>query len=642
LTIFEPMDADHAKVKTIHAAALMSVIIVGFYIILGFLPESGWWGINHLSFFPPYLKTLMIAIVIAAPLALFMKPIRRYIESSAVDPPRSAHYLQPLFWLVLFVILRTAVHSLGDGYQRASEIESGWLFQPTETLDFFIHAMLYRVLNLFGTVSAATAMAVTSIIAGVVFVYVLWKQNTVAKPYKTLFVWAVLSLGGTQLFFGYVESYTLVYLFGIWYVLLAFRDDKAQPDFIYISVIYLLAGFSHLVGIILLPSYLLLAHRRLALHRRRIFLAGLCFLISILPVAIPLLLARFIVAEPMTSAGEYLLPLWGDPYAVFSGRHLFDILNQFLLIAPLFIILSPFIPKARADIRNRLMVVSMVLPAFLFILLVDPKLSLPRDWDLFALPAALCVVPFMVGLFRYLNRQKKTGATPVAALILASFFIMMSWVYVNSEKNLHLERAEYILENSERNQKYGYEMLAYYYSLHQDYENELRILQSIDPLDRTAPVYGKMAQAAYLLGREDEAYRYAQTGARMPRPDRLNAIMAGMTAYDRGEYENAIYYLGIAAELTGDPQWLSRQGDAYRMIDSLERAGEIYHRVMNRNPSLAGPFFGLAELSYLEKDYQQAAGYCREGLRREPQSERGNRLLRDILNQLDTDKQNGH
>ncbi len=628
--IFQTMTTEEAIDGKLKLTLISAVGLFALYVVIGFLPENGWWGINHLYFFSGIVRILYPALAIAAVLSLLTRPMRRFIEGPVMDPPRSVIYLQPLFWTVLFILLRVAVYSLGDGYQRASEIESGFIFKSTEMLDFGFHAFLYKILTIFGPFRATTAMAATSIAAGTIFVYLLWRSDLFTDGRKSLFAYAILSFGASQLFFGYVESYTLVYLFAFWYILLAFRSPKSSAGLWPLSIIYLLAGFSHVIGLLLLPSYILLVGHRLASRSKRTVGLILFFLLSLTPLIIPQLLAHFVIADDVRPLSEYFIPFFSGPYTVFSLKHLSDILNEFLLVTPILIMFLPFSRMVFRPNPHRRLMLSIIVPSFGFLLLINPQLSMVRDWDLFALPTTLIAVSFLIPAFKSVNITTPGRAVRITSVILLSLFITFSWTLLNSDRTSNLRRSEYALKHAVQGQKYGYELLAYYYSTHHDYENELRTLQSISPLERTAPIYGKISQALYLLNRYDDAYNYAQIGARMPDPDRLNAIMAGLTAFEQKQYPEAAYYLRIAADLTKDPQWLCKLGETYIELDSLDTAEATYSRAMNQAPDLACAFFGLAELYYRKSDYDRAAQYCREGLRRDPGSQTGQALWNKI------------
>jgi len=539
----------------------------------------------------------------------------------------------------LLIFLRVAVHSLGDGYQRSYEIEYNYFYRATEMLDFFIHAVVYHLVNLFGDFKAATAMAGTSIIAGVAFVYMLFRMTPFSGWKRYLLIMVILSLGSSQLFFGYVESYTLLYLFAVWYLFLAFRPEGKEAGFGLLTIIYLLAGFSHMAGIILIVSYIFLANDKFGAHPKRLLILPGLLVVSLLPLLIPAGLSRLLGVEETRTLSGYFLPIVDETYGVISPLHLFDILNQFLLVAPVGLMILPFLPRIIRPSKRRLLAWSMFLPAGLFILLFNPELTMARDWDLLSVPMAICIIPFFFVIFESLADDSQAALLRLTSLPLIAIVITSSWVMLNNHTRGHLRRAEYILDHAVKNKCYGCELLAYYYASHDDHENELRVLQKIDPAERTARVYGKISQDLYILGHRDEAYQVAQTGVNMENRTNLNAVMAGVTAFERGEYNKAIYFLRVSSVMVPDDlHSLCKLGDALFMADSLEEAIQVFSKAMALDRDEARPYIGLAYVYYKEGKYDLAARFCREGLARDRYYAGGKELL-DRLRKLERDSQ---
>jgi len=85
-------------------------------------------------------------------------------------------------------------------------------------------------------------------------------------------------------------------------------------------------------------------------------------------------------------------------YSIFSYDHLIDIINQSLLLSPLLLVYIVFF-KAKALFTNdkieTLFLAISSIGGLIFLLFVDPKLGMARDWDLFALtlyPVTLFVI----------------------------------------------------------------------------------------------------------------------------------------------------------------------------------------------------------------------------------------------------------
>jgi tetratricopeptide (TPR) repeat protein len=209
--------------------------------------------------------------------------------------------------------------------------------------------------------------------------------------------------------------------------------------------------------------------------------------------------------------------------------------------------------------------------------------------------------------------------------------LLGSWVILNSSTSACLQRTHYILDHATKNQRYGYELLAHYYSARKEFDDELDILMRIKPEDRTPRVYGKISQSLYKLERFDEAYEYARIGVSETIPNKLNALMAAITTFDREEWYKAIYYLRVALQMDpNDYQWLSKLGDALCKVDSVDVAINTYEHAISFNNHVSLPFFGLAHAHILKNDYERAEWFCREGLLRDPNSLDGKALWQEI------------
>jgi len=614
----------------------LCLILSTFFILCGFLPGNGWWGINHLLFFPFYIKVIFAAAAVIALLPVTSRALARISDHLSHLTRGMTGGIFVIAALFLFWFFRVTVHSLGDGYQRAFEIEQGRLFLSTEMLDFWVHALIYRFLRVLGSTDAATtAMALTSIVAGGVFVYMLMVLAPFRGRKRALFVAMILSLGITQFFFGYAESYTLLYTFSVWYILLAFRAAESETGFGVLTVAYLLAAFSHQAALILAPSYIYLAFIVYRRHRLRSVLMPAALVFAAAPHVTALVLAGTVAGEESGELAGYFLPLFSGVYAVFSPVHLFDILNQLLLVAPVSLALLPFLILGFRREQTRLLTLLLIVPAAAVVMFFDPKLTLIRDWDLFAVPVAVGVIPLLLTSFSSLGDDLTAMFGRMLPAALCGVVLMSSWVMLNHSTAAHLSRAEYVLEHSVKGRRYGYELLAHYYHIQGDYQNELRILQTIDPGERTPRVYGKLAQAFYKLGRLDEAYSHAQLGVIQSVPNKLNALMAGLTSYDKGKYPDAAYYIRVALDMDpGDYQWLYLLGDALLSADSVDAAITVYIQAIDRDPSSPRPYVGLADAYVRKGDFARAQQYCREGLARDPQSELGRILWEKIKEEL--------
>ena len=164
---------DKEQTSNLRLVAAGSILAV-FYMLAGLIPIDNLWGFNHLKYLPGYsmiIYGLLFFLVLiprsAGKLNTLFGGMSRIFGRLALSV-RIA--LIAGFAILVFYWLRVHVHSLGDGYQRIYQIEQGYLYYHTEVLDFFLHGVLYRTLNLFGKFSGEMIYTIFSIAAGTAFI----------------------------------------------------------------------------------------------------------------------------------------------------------------------------------------------------------------------------------------------------------------------------------------------------------------------------------------------------------------------------------------------------------------------------------------------------------------------------------------
>ena len=244
------------------------IAVIGIvYLGSGLLPVLQLWGFNHLHYLNGFIALLFATLFI---IAIFL-PFKSIVPRQLIILTRKINTLPKFYRAVIWIsftatilyVFRVHVHYLGDGYQRIHQIEAGFSYLFTEPLDFFLHAVLYKVLNLIANVNGETTYVLFSMICGAIFVYIVvslkWPKNysnlseAVAKT-------IILTMGGSLLFFGYVESYSLCYLFLVLYLLFAARYYSSGAGFISASLCFSIAILAHVSMLALLPSFLYLQY----------------------------------------------------------------------------------------------------------------------------------------------------------------------------------------------------------------------------------------------------------------------------------------------------------------------------------------------------------------------------------------------
>ncbi len=372
----------------------VALFVLGFY-----FSDVRLWGFSVWAHHPP---VVIWAVVTAALLWLIFS--KRLFDSPVAakpaDRPRG-------FWLLagvatvllgaLFVLFRAKTHFLGDGYTLLASLADDYpLLKERQLGEALLHLWVKRLTGLDGQTGALLSFQIVSVTCGVLFVLAtFWfasRQFSLIRD-RIFFFLGMASSGCMLLFFGYVEHYSAFALTVALYLYVGVLAAQRRVSRWLILPCFIAASIMHVFGVTLIPSalYILLAGTRLGYRlknlSRSIKMAMWALLFSVGTVAAVYLYSAYYFFR------FALLPLIPGPFTVegyhlFSPAHLLDYVNLIVLLLPgslIILALAPALPLKKL-LRLRpytfllVTTVSSLLTAFIF----DPKLGMPRDWDLFA------------------------------------------------------------------------------------------------------------------------------------------------------------------------------------------------------------------------------------------------------------------
>lgn len=408
---------------------LLLLLLSLLFVVFSFYPGSGIWGAGIAIGFPVWLR---IAILILLLIIIYPPYARQAGEalSSLIQGSNGVRW-QIYFGfcavlLMLFIIMPSRNHLLGDGYLLINSVQQKGDFWPLEPLEYYAHRWLFLLLG--GTEAAAyLAFRVWSIFTGALFLvglYFLTRNR--ANGLMTLAL--ALGFGTMQFFFGYAENYSTSFVLMFFYMLLAGRDlESGKVSIPTILVLLMSIGF-HLGSVIMTPSLICLFWKIWG-NTRKFKLAGSVVAISSMGLAV------FVLHRGLPGPLQLFVPLLSGtnaPYHLFSLDHLRDLLSILLLVFPLLLAL-PLFGGIRWLKLNRFYLVAII-PGLLYTILIDPKLGALRDWDFLALGAAA-----VLGLLIYLvdSRPQERPSSAYASLIPLLLFALLhtgGWIALNHSR----------------------------------------------------------------------------------------------------------------------------------------------------------------------------------------------------------------
>jgi tetratricopeptide (TPR) repeat protein len=403
-----------------------TVVILGVYyatllifLIASFFPQHRVWGINWWAYYPGYVPWVLFAVGAVIPLVL------RFLRVRDESSPRRGGYLFAVISLVVlfglaFYLLRAQTHFLGDGYQILSILASDNSFiKPTERGEALVHLWVFRLLGGEGESTALLSYQIASIAAGILFLIAV----AVCAGFlfertrdRILFTLGLSTGGYMLLFFGYVENYSLFVFSVTVYSLTGLLVVKGKISRWFILPPLGLAIFFHVLGVTLIPStiYLLLVNSKPGNVIARLSLKTKLVMGAIGVVAASLVFYYYYTTDYFLRFA--IVPLFEnrftvEGYTMFSLKHIVDYLNLLILLLPglPIVIAALFFLPVRRIFKQReyrylfILLASTLGAAFIF----DPKLGMPRDWDLFSFAGVPLVMFFYHLILHYRHRVRK-------------------------------------------------------------------------------------------------------------------------------------------------------------------------------------------------------------------------------------------
>ncbi len=645
------------------------------------------WGVDSWTLFPLWAVYLLFI----AGVVVFVPGVPGFILKSLSPVVQGAGRIPRLAWVAvagaLFWFFRQRTFFLGDGQLRIRDntlhLENGMKFPfitREEPLDTFLHSGAYYFLHPFGVTSLAVYQWV-SILAGLMLVgFLLWYLPRIyMKRIERFTLGAVVLTAGTvQFFFGYVESYTIAWLF-ILIALLSGLGMVRNGRFAYLPGISLaVAAAFHPLSLAIAPGILYaywLVFRSegqpaAPFVRKTVFmLTGMALIgtgtFALLMTGKRLYPDLYLGGTDISAMFLKLVP-HAASYTLFSLPHAIDIANELFLVLPaglaVFCCFRNF-GAFRKDGGMRFLLLSAVGPA-LVLLMLDPKLGFSRDWDLFSLislPVALIIGEGLITL------PAMTLSRVLIPLLTVAIVHTGPWIMINASEPYSLGRFTRLMNTpswSDASQGMGYESLGSYYSERKMYFeaaegyteafdhtgnirfywNVIAMYQRSEDADRLAEfVHGHKDFAAgyFYLGDlyvSKSRYQEAADAYRKAislEPDYPEVYFnLGYASMEMNRFDEALGAFEKALAQANDSESralvLLNRGVVYFNLKQFDNAVTSFQAAIAENQDLALAHFNLAIIAYQRMEYDSALKYAREALSHGYPPDAGNRFIESV------------
>ncbi len=566
------------RFKIISFAYLLFLMALKFAVYL--FPEFRAWGINHFLFLPDsqiYLfagiSVLFLAVGFSRKMTEIVDSLLRNISNLIFE----SQYRVPVKILIaavfgaLFAIFSGTTHFLGDGYGYLNIFgkEGSIVFRGNEYGAALLAGTVSHFLSGFSHEPSLLAFRIFSIASGIISVWFIFNISKLisSEPLNRILLFLSLLFSGQLLmFFGYVEFYPLLWMLMLIYFYFSIKSGMSDKLPLWPLALFLIGTAYHVLFVIFVPGliYLLLASGsgKKLYHRLKKPFWVTCIIILI--VAIILFFNKY--TESVSFRNQFLPLFHGKPidlnYFVFSYKHLLDMVNELLLIAPLVPLLLILLVSRRYLPVKSVVVRFFALTAIggvLFFLFVDPQLGMARDWDLFA----CCLLPLaLTGYVAFYGKNDNPIKAPAPALILILLLTSLPYVMVNVNYQPSIEYTEYLIGLDTRKTYGAYSVIMNQYYNSDNWQRASQLYEKYGDL-YLGEKYGLILKTI-----EKGQLRQAMRLIRQIRPDEYNADYQYMLAeyhYVAEEYDSSLFYIDKVIDLRPyqDGDYYSLRGAIY-------------------------------------------------------------------------------
>jgi len=534
------------------------VATLAFLFAASFLNQYRWWGFSWWGYFPIWVRAVLIVMAALLPWLLNPRPAVEKPDSRTGPSWGSLVVLVLVVFEALFVVLRTRMHLLGDGFQLLARLANDAPpIRPWNPAVYFLQDNLYALLGSGGDADALAAFRIISWTAGFLFVAaLLWTaERSFDEIRERLAFVLVMATGGQALvFFGYVENYPMfLTLIGLM-VLSGWMAAEGRLQRWWAFVPLVPAALFHPFTIAMVPPLGYLALRDTAAVRwydRRSTVGRIGFWVA---VVAPLAGVIYWLQSDISFLRFSLVP-WAtdrftvEGYTLLSLNHLADWANLVFMFAPA--LLMYLAAWSRRDMWSdterhgfRFLLLAIV-PSLAIAFIFDPKLGMARDWDIFAfgaIPLNLAGV-CLLRKTRYAHgRQLLVMAGVLSVMVLAPRVLVQT-----SEKTAVAFFNDIANLDPTKNRSGGYVLLKYYDNARraEDFERTHDRYAAMYPQD-TMSTHG---ENLFLEGKLDSSDIVLRRVISIDPTYFAAWANLGVIAGRRGQHDSAEFYLQIADAL---------------------------------------------------------------------------------------------
>ncbi|MEA1981597.1 MAG: tetratricopeptide repeat protein [candidate division Zixibacteria bacterium] len=459
------------------------LLTLSAFFVSSFFPELRLWGINHWAYLPEIWRYVLfgLGILILIGVILFNNREENFEHKLDSLTDKTYYIFSAILVIVLtacFILFKVKTYFLGDGYGFLSQLTDGKnvFIRTHEIASSFTIYWINYLLKSSTESHALLSYQIYSISTGVLLISIcLYISKTLFSSFlsRIIFALTIFSSGFMLLFFGYVENYALFNLFVIIFCLTSLLVIDKKANKLIALIITLLAISFHIFGVTLIPAllYLIFRDTKIGAKVKNIKRISKLLISSILTIIFISIFYYFYLNNYFFRFS--IVPIFRDRftvenYTIFSSNHILDFLNLLFILFPSVLLVTLLLYRYRNKLKNlkyeltffSILLLSNLSACFIF----NPRLGMPRDWDLFA----FCGIPLIIGFSYVFIKLKGDNNSPVfnmAILVISlNLIILIPRIHIQNNPEPALEVFLDYIELDKKKNRYVSQLLYNYYT----------------------------------------------------------------------------------------------------------------------------------------------------------------------------------
>ncbi|MFI5251763.1 MAG: tetratricopeptide repeat protein [Bacteroidota bacterium] len=610
-----------------------------------FFPGSMNWGYHFIGFLPPIYAIVLFMVGIAGVTAALNRDIQPWIMRGQMwmnNKPYEFLIVTVVLFITAATIFRITVPLLGDGFyivKHYADVSRGDapLDPRNEPLATFLFYTFMNILGKPGYHTLLDGFFYGEMLLGVVFLltsYVIVKNLLNDSQPRLLAFIFLATLPYMQLYFGYVENYSLVLTLLALYIASAVLIYRDKIPFYAAAVLFILNFSAHYLTLLLFPSFIYLMYCCYQRKKYRDVLIGDAIILSSVGLLVILVggdVARLIPSAPYhhylsLSKPKETLEQASQAYILLSPYHVLDLLNYALLMTPaIFALIGMRIVQKENYLsgprnkEHKFLGIALI-PIILFLFVVKFDLGAARDWDVIA---PYFFIAAILALSMFYEYPVTGGEKAITIILLISVVQSMLMFSLNSTSEASIKRYKSLFDrrNTSQNAYYnGSLYLAYYYhqvnntdgaiTVWKDYSNAFppderayaNILTNVGNLENPSMDIILATYKRWLALNPDNA------GLKKEFADLLNN--AGNACFEKEKLrEAAAFYLEALKIDSLRPVLYNNLGSVYAQQGHTDDAIGLFQNAIQLDTTYADAYYNLGN-AFSDKKESSKANIC--------------------------------